>query len=90
LDEWNEFLIKIIDFCYFSILLDFIDFRENDRFCQNPKNPEKHEKHGDGASDTDETRQNSYCLVPRHPPLGGIPRYAKMAYFGFFTIFRKN
>jgi hypothetical protein len=28
LDEWNEFLIKIYDFCYFSILADFINFRE--------------------------------------------------------------
>ena len=32
---------------------------------------QKHEKHGWGASDADEPRQNSYCLVPRHPPRGG-------------------
>ena len=37
---------------------------------KNVKKPKKPEKHGDGASDTDETRQNSYCLVPRHPPRG--------------------
>jgi hypothetical protein len=37
-----------------------------------PKTPKNTKKHGDGASDTDETRQNSYCLDTRHPPRGGV------------------
>ena len=66
--------IKNRRFSLFSIHGDFIDFSwKMTVFCENPKNPKKHEKHGDGASDTGETRQNSYCLVPRHPPhMGGV------------------